>query len=497
MNRAKTRYGALLPTLLLTLFAAACGVDDGVSVDGEGNLLMEKTGTTVTILLTDAPADYIATAEVDIGRVELLPSDENGGGPMLLSEDGTDGFVNLLDFQGSATMQLAQADIEPGSFTQLRLIVEAARVSLIEGYTFRDGSTEKDLFVPSGAQTGIKLNLRDEDETEDFEIIPGETVLVLDFDVSQSFVLRGNPETPAGVHGVNFKPTIRVTARDVAASISGTVSSADEGVDVEGLTVRATPLDEGDVAGYQTEVGTALTAEDGSYTIYFLVPGDYEVTIDLDEGLASDPESRTVELGESENATDVDFEVMEVTGSISGTVSTSVDGATVEGLTVSALPDVEGAEAITTTTASDGTYIVESLVPGTYTVSVDAGEDLVTEPAEASVEVGADEDVTGIDFEIVEDVTGTISGAVTTMLGGASVEGLTVVATPAAEGADPVTAETDGDGLYTIESVQPGDYTVTVEVPETLMTNPASIDVTIEENEDEENVNFELLPSGQ
>lgn len=492
-----TRFGALLPTLLLALFAAACGVDDGVSVDGEGDPLMEKTGTTVTILLTDAPADYIATAEVDIGRVELIPSDEGEGGPVLLSEDGTDGFVNLLDFQEAATMQLAQTDIEPGSFTQLRLIVEAARVSLVEGYTFRDGSTEKDLFVPSGAQTGIKLNLHDEDETEAFEIFPGETVLVLDFDVTQSFVLRGNFETPAGVHGVNFTPAIRVTARDVAASISGVVSSADEGVDVEGLTVRATPLDEGDVAGYQTEVGTALTAEDGSYTIFFLVPGDYEVTVDLDEGLASEPESRTVELGESEDATGADFEVMEVTGSISGTVSTSVEGAAVEGLTVSALSDEEGAEAITTETASDGTYTIGSLLPGTYTVSVEAGEDLVTEPAEASVEVGANEDVTDVDFEVVQDVTGTISGTVTTGLGGVSVEGLTVVATPDAEGADPVTAETASDGTYTIESVAPGDYTVTVEVGEGLTTDPESVDVTIEEDENEADVDFEIMPSGQ
>ena len=493
MTRALTSLRALLPTLLLTFFAAGCGVDDGVSVDGEGDLL-EKTGTTVTVLLTDAPSDYIATAEVDIGRVEIIPAEGTDAAPVLLSEDGTDGFVNLLDFQDAATTPLAQADIEPGAYVQLRLVVEAARVSLIEGYTFRDGSTEKDLFVPSGAQTGIKLNLHDQDETEEFEIVPGETVLVLDFDVNQSFVLRGNPETPAGVHGVNFTPAIRVTARDVAASISGVVSAAEEGIDVEGLTVRATPLGEGDIAGYQTETGTALTAEDGSYTIWFLVPGEYEVTVDLDPGFASDPESHTVDLGESEDVTDIDFAVSEVTGSIAGTVTTALEGVTVEGLTVTATPDAEGADPVTATTDADGNYLVESLVPGTYTVSVDAGEDLLTEPADAVVEVGADEDVTGVDFEIVEDLTGTISGAVTTMLGGVSVEGLTVTATPAAEGADPVTATTDADGNYTIESVPPGDYTVTVEVGTGQTTNPASVDVTVEEDGEVTDVNFEILP---
>ena len=308
--------------------------------------------TTIRVLLTDAPSDYIAAASVDIGRVTLIPADD--GAHIVLNEDGTDGFVDLLDFQGAATMPLAEAEIDPGTFGELRMIVEAARVELIEGYTFRDGSTEMDLTVPSGAQSGLKLKLQNDEDGGPVEFVPGESVLVLDFDVSQSFVLRGNPDTPAGVHGVNFKPAIRVTAMDVAASISGVVSTDVEDFSLGGLTVVATPTDGGTVDGYQTYVGTALTADDGTYTIHYLVPGSYDVTVQVPEGFGTEPEASSVVLGNKEDLAGVDFTVIDVTGSIAGTVSTELDGVSVEGLVVTALPDAEGAEPITTETLSDG-----------------------------------------------------------------------------------------------------------------------------------------------
>jgi hypothetical protein len=64
--------------------------------------------------------------------------------------------------------------------------------------------------------------------------------LVVDFDVSRSFVLQGNPETPAGVRGVIFTPTIRVEADLVIARLGRHGEHAVEdnevevGVDVEG-----------------------------------------------------------------------------------------------------------------------------------------------------------------------------------------------------------------------------------------------------------------------
>lgn len=280
---------------------------------------LNNQDASVRVLLTDAPSDYIANAWVDIGAVRLLSDDGGDGVTIMLTDDATNGLVDLLELQNAATRELAHRDIEPGTYTQLRLIIESAEVELVEGYTFNDGSTRRSLKVPSGAQSGLKLNLRDAgDGSAGVRIAGGETVLVLDFDVSQSFVIQGNPETPAGINSVIFKPTLRVTAEDVAGSISGTVTAASDTIDVEGLTVTAELQDPDLVEEYQTTTATATVQEDGTYTIHFLVPGDYVVTVGVDEGFATDPESIEVDVDESEAETDVDFLVDEADDSGAG-----------------------------------------------------------------------------------------------------------------------------------------------------------------------------------
>ncbi|MDX1645884.1 MAG: DUF4382 domain-containing protein [Longimicrobiales bacterium] len=495
MSRSKVSSWARLSALLLAVVTAACGVDDGVGIDKEGGAIVRDTGTKVTVLLTDAAADYIAAANVDIGRVEILPAGD-GGGPILLNEDGTEGYVNLLEFQGPATTPIAEAEIEPGVYGQLRLVVEGANVQLMAPYEFRGGGDEMDLFVPSGAQTGIKLNLRSEDYPNGIEIVPGETVIVLDFDVNQSFVLLGNPKTPAGVHGVNFKPTIRVTGMDVAASIAGTVFTNVDGLSIEGLTVVATPQDEGSAPGYQTETATALTDMDGVYKMWYMVPGTYEVTVDTDPGFATDPEAQTVELGWSENITDVDFELLDVRGSISGTVSTELMDVPVEGVMVTAQPEMEGIEPVMVATGPGGAYTMEDVVPGSYTVTIEVGEDQLSDPAEHMVEVGPNEDVVDVDFAIVEDLTGSISGTVGTDLEGVTVEGLTVTATPSAEGVDPIEATTNPDGTYTIDQVPAGTWTVTVDVGEGFATVPPSYEIELSEDEEVIDRDFQIVEVG-
>lgn len=297
-------WKAPVAVAVASLAFAAC--DDG---DSTG---LDNQNASVRVLLTDAPSDYIANAWVDIGAVRLLSDDEGDGLTLTLTEDATDGLVELLELQNAATRELAHQDIEPGTYTQLRLIIEEAEVELIDGYVFNDGSTRRSLKVPSGAQSGLKLNLRDAgDGSAGVHIAGGETVLVLDFDVSQSFVIQGNPETPAGINGVIFKPTIRVTARDVAGSISGTVTAADDSIVVEGLTVTAELEDPSLVEEYQTTTATATVQEDGTYTIHFLVPGDYIVTVDVAEGFVTDPESLEVDVDAAEAETGVDFLVDE------------------------------------------------------------------------------------------------------------------------------------------------------------------------------------------
>jgi hypothetical protein len=286
--------------LVAALAIGACG--EGVSVNTGGP-------ASVRVLLTDAPIDYVESAMVDIGRVELLPAD--GGAHIVLSDDGTDGPVDLLDLQNSVTMMIADADIEAGTYSQLRLIVESASVELKSPYLFTSGESTMNLTVPSGAQTGIKLNLTGEDG-EPLQIPEGETALVVDFDVSRSFVMQGNAETPAGIKGMHFQPTLRVVVYDVAGSISGNVSTALDSTRVDSLTVTAEPVDEGLLEAYQTQTATTMTDSLGAYTLPFLFPGAYTVKVTLpDTTLATSPDSASVTVGSAENVTDVDFEIVE------------------------------------------------------------------------------------------------------------------------------------------------------------------------------------------
>jgi hypothetical protein len=94
----------------------------------------------------------------------------------------------------------------------------------------------------------------------------------VDFDVSQNFVIQGNPETPAGIHGILFTPVLRAIVRDVAGSIAGTVV-APTGVVVEGLTVTATR------AGAEDADATTLVKADGTFLLPFMTPGTYNVTV--------------------------------------------------------------------------------------------------------------------------------------------------------------------------------------------------------------------------
>jgi hypothetical protein len=128
----------------------------------------------------------------------------------------------------------------------------------------------------------------------------------------------------------------------------------------------------------------------------------YLVTVEVGEDLLTDPAVQEVEVGEGEDVEDVDFAVVEdVSGSISGTVSTELEDVSVEGLTVTADPAAEGVDAVTTTTAADGTYSFASLAPGNYTVSVAVGDGQATDPVSDAVELAADEVETGVDFAIV------------------------------------------------------------------------------------------------
>lgn len=257
------------------LAGAALGVLAGCSTDSTA----PQMGT-IVVRITDAPSDQFDSVRVWVTKVALVGG---AGGPVTIAD--TAAKYDLLSLQNGVTALLASATIPTGSYEQLRLVVDSARVWLKAPLTFADGSTDATLRVPSGMQTGIKVNFG-----TPVRVAPGETDITVDFDVSRSFVFHGPADAP---DSISFKPVIHAAATELTGSISGTVSPASSGA-----TVWA-------IVGTDTIATAFADAGSGAYTLLFLPAGTYDVAAHATG--YQDATITGVAVGTSENVTGVDF----------------------------------------------------------------------------------------------------------------------------------------------------------------------------------------------
>lgn len=238
----KSMLRNLTPILLLA-GTVACSDETGTSGNG-----------TVVVRLTDAPSDDLESAVIYISEVSLKGGDASASDHVISS---TKASFDLLTLQNGVMATLATATVPTGTYSQIRLLVDSARVTLKAGHTFADGSTTAKLTVPSGSETGVKVSF-----SPPVTVTEGQTVLLVDFDVSQSFVFQGPSDHPTSV---SFRPVLHATALDVAASISGTITPA-----TANATVYA-------IAGTDTAATAFPNPTTGAFTLQFLAPGSYVV----------------------------------------------------------------------------------------------------------------------------------------------------------------------------------------------------------------------------
>lgn len=208
----------------------------------------------VFVRLTDAPAPALASAQVWISEVALVGND---GTSRFTITTGPSTEYDLLDFQGGVTALLGDNTIPAGDYAQLRMIVDSARVTLANGVLFSDGTDSREMKVPSGPQTGIKVEFGGP-----VHIAPGQTALVVDFDVMRSFVFLGPESAP---NGVLFKPVLHGVVTDQAGSISGTSSPA---ASLGALFA---------INGTDTVASALADPTTGAYSLMFLPPATYTV----------------------------------------------------------------------------------------------------------------------------------------------------------------------------------------------------------------------------
>jgi hypothetical protein len=237
----------VLITAALILIAGAC--NEIRTGDDQGRIVLK---------VTDAPFDIsnIESAMVTITKVEIRKTGDgiSDGNPfIILSEDTV--TVDLIDLRNGVTETLLDMEIPTGTYDLVRLYVDEA------GLKLNDSDEIHRVKVPSGSQTGIKIFLRPALEVSEGNL---EEVL-LDIDLSRSFILRGNP---AHNNGFIFKPVIRAANMAKAGCVRGFVS------DTAGVKItEASVWIEKD-----TVLATAFTDTLGFYAIIGVPAGEYSVS---------------------------------------------------------------------------------------------------------------------------------------------------------------------------------------------------------------------------
>lgn len=242
---------------LLAVLLAACGGDD----KGTGML---------SVQVTDAPVDAAEAVVVRFTGLSFKPAD---GAPQVVMFDAPKDIDLLALAGGDAAPLVSNLVVPAGRYEWLRLHVQAAFDTVHDSYITIDGS-QYELQVPSGSQSGLKLN--------GGFVVPqgGAASYTLDFDLRRSVV------EPVGQPGYFLKPVIRMVNTAQVGMLTGAVDSALIAAQCSGSATGAVYVFSGagvtpdDVDGSDPEPlasGMVSLQGDGSYryTVAFLSPGSY------------------------------------------------------------------------------------------------------------------------------------------------------------------------------------------------------------------------------
>jgi hypothetical protein len=257
----KATHSAL--AVSLALLALSCG--------GSGS--SNATSGKLTVLLKDAPAAFDA-AVVTITEVDLMGS----GGSLVLSTAKT--TTNLLTLANDTATLVDGVDVPAGTYSQLRFVITGGYIS-VGGVNYASSPTYEglpegavvggELRMPSYATSGLKIDLPGGAMT----LGTSARILVVDFDVSQSFGHVAGHSGAWVMHPV-VKASDVVTTGALAVSLAlGLGVSLPAGTTLAGFQAVLSPAAGGDnVVVPLTDLG----AGDFGVTFQYLAPGDYSVT---------------------------------------------------------------------------------------------------------------------------------------------------------------------------------------------------------------------------
>ena len=306
--------------LAAAITLASCG--------GGGGGGSAQTGS-LSLSITDAALDGLpetASVIVTFTGVELQP--QTGDRVMFTFSEPKK--INLVALTGNLSEPLLgdfdsddRVTVPAGSYNWIRLAVDADQGE-IDSYVDPDGIAESgdevSMYIPSGAESGLKLNAASE---KVIVAAGGEADFVIDFDLRRSLFLK---DPTQGTDDYKLRPTIRIVNRLEVGSIAGTATK--DFVDAElakgtGTACAvyvfpgpASPLDDIDAGADGTDAADgpepitsasleavpegadAASATEYTYEVGFLAAGDYTLAVtcqaDLDNATGDTDDDATV-----------------------------------------------------------------------------------------------------------------------------------------------------------------------------------------------------------
>jgi hypothetical protein len=270
--------------LVMGLLLGACGGGtDNTDGNGVGH---------IDLSITDAPIDGAEQVVVEFTGVEI--QSDLGRYTMNFASPKT---IDLLALQGGQReLLLEDYELVEGTHAWIRLKVNAEADGVMDSY-IRINGADYELRIPSGAQTGLKLNTP-------FTVNDGENLdFTIDFDLRKS-VRQPRGQTFQGAPVYFLRPTLRLVDASEAGVIAGQIdplvfnglacSTPDLGYAVylyEGA-VSPDDMDGVDPDPITTAAVSLNATSNYVYTLAFVNPGDYTIAAtcmaDLDDAEADD-----------------------------------------------------------------------------------------------------------------------------------------------------------------------------------------------------------------
>lgn len=207
MKRNLVRLSA---ATMLALAVAAFDACSDSTAAGRGTIVVKLTDAPFPVDSVDSVNIYVVrvdarVAAADSGDAAEGATDDSAhvGGWVTIAEPNES--INLLSYQNGTTFTLGTTTLAAGSYAGFRFVIDPSRSSLrLKNGLLLSGTTTPDVTFPSASRSGLKINL-----SGPVTIVEdGTTTFIVDFDVGNSFVMRGNSITQ---NGLLFKPVIQGT----------------------------------------------------------------------------------------------------------------------------------------------------------------------------------------------------------------------------------------------------------------------------------------------